>query len=406
METKYLMERLATKYESFYLYDEQSIITQINTLKKKFPSVDFLYSVKCNSNENILSSIFKNNFGAGVSSLAEIQAVKKYGLHPEKIFYSAPGKSMKDLQASYQQAVIIADSISEIERIKYLAKVLNEQIRIGIKINPNFTYENDGGVPSKFGIDEDDAVRYLATLDELYVKVVGMQANIKSQELDCSKINRYYKKVFQLAEKIELTIGHKLDFLNLGSGIGIPCSPDDRDVNVSWLGTEVEERITNFKITRPKLKIMITLGRFIVGKSGTYITHVIDKKTSHGKTYVILQNIVNGFFKPVFSEWMKKSEPQNRIDMEPFFTKVNSFEIHPLKPLDENETVTLVGNSCMPNDVIAEDIDMPKLRIGDVITISNAGSYSSVLTPMQFSSMGKVQEIFFTVDGEVRENPS
>ncbi|MBQ1833330.1 MAG: hypothetical protein II114_06120 [Treponema sp.] len=404
METKYLIERLAKQYESFYLYEEQEIISRINLLKKNFPSVDFLYFVSCNSNENVLKSIFSNGFGASVSSMEELDSVKKMGLGREKIFYSAPGKSMDDLQDSYHECTIVADSISEIERLKYLAEIFNEQIEIAVRINPNFTYEKDQGLPSKFGIDEKEALDYLEKLDELYVRVIGIYTLIKNQELDCSKINRYYKKAFQLAEKVERAVGHKLKFIDLGSGIGIPYTDDDKEINISWLGSEMEERISSFRMTHPRIKIIMELGRYVSGKCGSFVTHVIDVKKSHGKTFAVLQNPLGGFCKPLISYAVKKySQSENPKSMEPFFTKLNSFEIHPLDSSEETELVTVVGNSFSENDVIAEDVMMPKLRIGEVMVISNAGSYPLVFQRLS-SDKEKTAQIFFTVDGEIKGN--
>ena len=64
------------------------------------------------------------------------------------------------------------------------------------------------------------------------------------------------------------------------------------------------------------------------------------------------------------------------------------------------ETVTLVGNLCTASDVIAEDIQLPPLACGDVIVITNAGSYAAVLSPFQFSLQEKPVELFLTRDGE------
>ncbi len=404
METRFLIKRLADKYDSFYLYDEQTIVTQINLLKKYFPSVDFLYSLKCNANDHVLKSIFSKGFGAGVSSYGEVEKAAGLGLYPERIFYSAPGKSMNDLQDAFSKSTIIADSISEIERLKYLAKVWNQQIEIGVRINPDFGLENEGGMVSKFGIDEKVALEYISNLDELYIKVIGIHTHIKNQELDCSKLNRFHKKVFQLAERVEYQIGRKLKFINVGSGIGIPYVDSDKDFNIEWTGKEMEERIANFRITHPKTKILMELGRFVVGKSGTYVTHVIDKKVSRGQTFVILQNTMNEFVRPAISCMVEKmSGNESPKSFEPFFTKRNAFKIEALEPADEEEVVNLVGNLCTSADVVAENVSLPVLNIGDVVTISNAGSYASVLSPFQFT-MGKAPvQVFFTVEGEILE---
>lgn len=404
METKYLIKHLAEKYDSFYLYDEASIVNQINILKTNFPSVEFLYSVKCNPHKNILKSIFKKNFGAQVSSSSEVNVVSDMGLFEDKIFYSAPGKSMEDLKNAIHKSTIIADSISEIKRLKYLAEVLGEQIRIGVRINPSFTFEKDESLPSPFGIDEKEAIDYVRKLDPLFVKVEGIYCHIKSQELDCSKINRYHKKVFQLGEKFEIETGCKLDFINLGSGIGIPYSTDDKEFNIQWLGKEMEERITNFRIHHPRTRIIMECGRFLTGHCGNFVTHVIDKKISRGKNYVILQNTFNGFIKPVLSFMVNKfSSSENPKSFEPLFTKSKSFKIEIPEQNQEKETVTLMGNSCTESDIIGENLLLPKLKIGDLIIFNNAGSYAASLSPMNFSGLPEPKQLFFTVDGLIIE---
>ena len=63
METKYLIERLAKQYESFYLYEEQEIISRINLLKKNFPSVDFLWACRFRWLSHKAHPIFQDSQG-------------------------------------------------------------------------------------------------------------------------------------------------------------------------------------------------------------------------------------------------------------------------------------------------------------------------------------------------------
>ncbi|MCH4208222.1 MAG: hypothetical protein LKF79_07845 [Solobacterium sp.] len=83
------------------------------------------------------------------------------------------------------------------------------------------------------------------------------------------------------------------------------------------------------------------------------------------------------------------------------FTARDAFGICPLSEADPTETVTLVGNLCTASDVIAEGIRMPHLEYGDIIVITNAGSYAYVLSPVQFSSQPIPAELFLREDGQV-----
>ena len=62
------------------------------------------------------------------------------GQKKEKIYYSAAGKSMEDIESTMESAVLIADSIEEIKRIQFAAKHRNLVVEIGIRINPNFSF--------------------------------------------------------------------------------------------------------------------------------------------------------------------------------------------------------------------------------------------------------------------------
>lgn len=71
---------------------------------------------------------------------------------------------------------------------------------------------------------------------------------------------------------------------------------------------------------------------------------------------------------------------------EPLFSAKDAFQFLPLTDITETEVVTLAGNLYTGADVVAQDIALPKLDIGDIVTITNAGSYAATLSPTQFSS--------------------
>lgn len=80
MKKTAMIAKQAEKYDSFYLYDENRIITSVNTLKENFPQVQFLYSIKCNPNRHLLHSIFAQGFGADAASFGEVLLANEAGL--------------------------------------------------------------------------------------------------------------------------------------------------------------------------------------------------------------------------------------------------------------------------------------------------------------------------------------
>ncbi len=192
----------------------------------------------------------------------------------------------------------------------------------------------------------------------------------------------------------------------MGSGMGIQYSQLDTPLNLDKLKNLIKEQLNIFQKLNPNIKILIEVGRYVVGKSGFYVTKVLDKKVSYGTIYLILKNTLNGFIRPSFSKLVSRySIVDNPLSSEPLFTSKDAFEILTLKEeADIKEKVTLVGNLCTATDVIAEDIFLPYMECGDIIIITNAGSYAAVLSPMQFSLQEKPVEVFLSTDGKMIYN--
>lgn len=404
MFNKRIVLEQAKYHDSFYLYDENTILEYTHRLKASFPGIEFLYSLKTNPHPNVIASVFAQGFGADAASLGEVYLSVQHGLPEDKILYSAPGKSLHDIRSALGICTIIADSVDEIERIQAIAQQQNLVIEIGIRVNPNFSFDGGNqGVPAKFGIDEPQVYEHLPYWQTLpNIKIVGLHTHLRSQELNTAILENYYVKIFAWAVAFQKALGQPLKFLNLGSGIGIPYELTDKQVDLAALSGAAAKLQAQFAAELSGCRIFIETGRYAVGKSGVYVTKVLDKKQSYGKTFVILSNTLNGFIRPSMSQLVQLySQADCPPSGEPLFTSKNAFEFIPLTQSDEQETVTLAGNLCTAIDVIAKDITLPKLQCGDLIVITNAGSYAAVISPMQFSSQTPPAQLFLTHDGRV-----
>lgn len=399
-----VIDLCAANCDSFYLYDESRILDSIRTLKESFPQIEFLYSIKCNPNPHVLNCVFSQQFGADAASAGEVVLAQNAGLKAEQIFYSAPGKSIQDIENTIDHAIIIADSIGEIKRIQTVAGSLGKNVKIGIRINPNFSFDGEKAKPSKFGIDEDQAFEFIQSNTCSNVKIVGLHVHLKSQVLNKEALAAYYRKNIELAERFAQEIGEP-EYINMGSGMGIQYAPTDEALDLPTLGDAVRKELDAFRVRYPHTRMIIEVGRYAVCKSGIYVTRVMDRKISCGKTYLILKNTLNGFIRPSLAKLIEGySSEKSPAGAEPLFTSKDAFEMLPMKKVGRIEIVTLVGNLCTATDVIAEDIELPYLECGDLIVITNAGSYAAVLSPMQFSTQENPQEFFAVASGKVLKN--
>lgn len=393
-----IIKKFAKEHDSFYLYDEAVIAENIEKLQTCYPHATFLYSVKCNPNKEVLHAIFSRGFGADAASAGEVKLAVEAGLSKDRIYYSAPGKTLKDIKNTMDEAVLIADSLREVARIQKAAEEKGVTLDIGLRVNPLFSYPDGEALPAKFGIDEEDAAELIKDNPYPNVRINGLHIHLRSQSLDGEGLASYYQNIFAAAERLQAVSPVELEYLNMGSGMGITYGPEDEPLDIPKLAAVVCEVAEAFGVRHPGCKIFMETGRYVTGHAGLYVTKVIDKKTSRGKTYVLLKNTLNGFIRPSMARMAEffagEEEPKSN---EPFFTSSDAFQFIPVSDSQEIEWVTLVGNLCTAADVIAEDVWMPVLEEGDLVVITNAGAYAASISPMQFSSQEGPAEIFLPI---------
>ncbi|WP_455542967.1 hypothetical protein [Intestinibacter sp.] len=393
-----VIKNLMCKYKRpFYIYDEKIIAGQIKKLKSNFPEFEFLYSIKTNPNKNIVEFVAKNGIGGDAASKNEVFKSMSAKMPKEKIIYSAPGKTKQDIEETYDKCIITADSYHELELINEVAKEHNINLRVGLRINSNYAIEGGDILPNKFGVDEEsllDNKKFINSLQN--IKICGIHVHLKSQILNYETLYNYYKDVLELAIFCVEEIGFDMDYINFGGGLGIAYSDREQELEVDSLGKKCKELINGFK-EKLNCRLIIESGRFIVCKSGTYVTYVIDKKVSRGANYLIVANGYNGFHKPSLAEMAfscAKDEREKIAPVEPMFTSYDAYEVKVLNESKEIEKVTVCGNLCTAADLLGKNLALPKAEIGDIIVVTNAGSYGFTLSPVLFSSHDIPYEIY------------
>ena len=396
MPDESLLRALSREYNSFYLYDEGDILARTARLKAAFPFAELLYSVKCNPHPEVLRAVFGQGFGADAASAGEVELALAQGVAPGDIFYSAPGKSRRDIERVWNRATIIADSLNEIALLESVAADRGERADIGVRLNPATAFGGGPAVPSKFGIDEEQLLAFLAAGGYPHVRVTGIHIHQRSQELDAGVIAAYHRRGIELAARVEAALGEPLAYINLGSGIGIPYAPADTEADLTPLARSLRDALGG-RATR----VLIETGRYAVGPCGSYVTRVMDRKLSRGRTFILLHNTLNGFSRPSLARLVERYAPEGPCPgCEPLYTGRNSFSVTVLaKPGAPLETVDLVGNLCTAADVVAEGIRLPRPEPGDAVVIRPAGAYAATLSPMGFSSQDKPAELFLRADG-------
>jgi diaminopimelate decarboxylase len=198
------------------------------------------------------------------------------------------------------------------------------------------------------------------------------------------------RMLFDLAVDLAEKLGVRLEFVNLGGGVGIPYWPDEKAVNLEAWGQAVkalyDERI------RPAglhpLRVYMENGRCITGPYGFLVTRAIHEKHTY-KNYVGVDACMANLMRPGM-----------------YYKEGGRSGYHHITVLGKehapaNTMVDVVGSLCENNDKFAIDRMLPKVEIGDILVLHDSGAHGH---SMGFQYNGKLRcaELLLREDGKVQ----
>lgn len=391
-----LLHEMSLKYGTpLYVYDSSKIISQIKKLREILPDfMKILYSIKANPSLGIVSYIERYIDGVEVSSEGELFIALSAGLSPDKIIFVGPGKTESELEYAVKENIycIVTESMEEINYINKISSLNNKVTNIAIRINPIKEIKSSrikmGGNSKQFGFDEEKITPVLEKIKICKnIKLVGMHVYGGTQNLDEDMLINYFSNVLETARNIKLSLNSCLDFIDFGGGFGIPYFNGEKELNTEKLKKEFRRvfddnsKYFNFN----NMKLYIESGRYLLAESGYFLTKVLYKKMSRGKTYLIVDGGSNNHSSAAgIGRFVRHNFPAFVLNKQGSICK---------------ETVDVVGPLCTSTDILLQDVELQECEAGDVIVLPKSGAYGFSASMLNFLSHRKPAEIF-TSDGE------
>jgi diaminopimelate decarboxylase len=370
----------------YYVYDRVVILQAVQKLRSALPPrLGIHYALKANPFAPLVNFMATQVDGLDVASTDELVSALASGMSAAHISMAGPGKSDAMLSAALTAGIRInVESSGELQRIAALRASGLPVPRLSLRINPDFEVKSAGmrmgGSASPFGIDADQAPAVLAQAQALGLEIDGLHFYPGSQILRADVIVAMQRHCFDLAMQLAKHAGITLRSLNLGGGFGIPYFAGETRLDLAPIAAGLEELCQEARQQCPQARLHIELGRYLVGEAGLYVTRVVDRKTSHGKTYLITDGGMNHHLAASgnLGQVLRKNYPialANRM-------------------LDEAlETVSVAGPLCTPLDLLADNVMLPHAQPGDLIALYQSGAYGYSASPHGFLSHPLPKEI-------------
>jgi len=329
-----------------------------NAFKASKPLVCF--SVKSNSNIILLKELKKMGSGADVVSAGELLKATKAGISSKKIVFSGVGKTEDEIKLAIKKKVLLInmESESEANLINKISKKMRKITSVGIRLNPNITGKthkkiSTGGKDDKFGLSYKDCINFCKKVSNLKnLKLDGLSVHIGSQITNIKPFQQVLSVINKIINKTKINF----KFIDLGGGMGITYSNNEKKLNLNQYAKLVNKFLKN-----KKTKIIFEPGRFIVGNTSILISKIIYIKKSNKKNFIILDAGMNNLMRPALYDAHHKIIPLKKDN----------------KRIIGN--VEFVGPICESSDKFLNQKGFSKIKEGDCVAITDVGAYGMSL---------------------------
>jgi diaminopimelate decarboxylase len=373
----------------FFAYDRALLTGRVARLRAALPAgIKLSYAIKANPMPAIVDHLSGLVDGFDVASALELRTALNTTMPPSRVSFAGPGKSPAELRQAVAAGVTVElESLTEARRVAAAGDELGIRPAVAIRVNPDFAVKGSGmrmgGGPQQFGVDAEEVPTLLKTLAGTDLDVLGFHVFAGSQNLHADVLAEAQRQTVDLVLRLAESADWPVRYLNLGGGFGIPYYQKDTPLDLEGVGASLAELMAE-RITPglPDARVVIELGRYIVGECGVYVTRIVDRKESRGTVFLVVDGGLHHQLAASgnFGQVVRRNYPVA------IGSRLDSAD-------EETQTVTIVGKLCTPLDLLADRVQLPAADVGDLVVIFQAGAYGLSASPQAFLSHPVAPEV-------------
>jgi len=362
-----------------YVYSAATMADNYRRLLKGLGGLDveLAYAVKANSSLAVLRHF--SNLGAAFdfTGIGELRRVLAAGARMSASVFAGVGKTEEEIALSLESGLSAfhVESEPELARINHVAGRLGRKAAIAIRVNPDVDAHTHakittGKAGNKFGIPMAAApAAYEAAAKMKHIEIAGVQAHIGSQITSVGPFVEEVRKLAPLAADLKQKYG--IRYVSIGGGIGIVYRDALASGPAAWWDAQPEaQRPLTFEaygqaltpLLRPLgLKVLLEMGRSMVGNAGVLLSRVEYLKRGEGKNFLVVDAAMNDLVRPAMYDAYHEIVPLHRDTTRPALV------------------ADVVGPICESGDCFAHDRPLQSVGEGEYLALMSAGAYGRVM---------------------------
>lgn len=385
---------LAKKFPTpFYIYDEKAIRENVKYFYKAFsifPSFTEYFAVKALPNPYILKVLESEGCGGDCSSLPELMLCEKSGITGRRIMFTSNDTPAQEFVYAQKLGAII--NLDDITHIDFLKNALGGKLpdTICFRYNPGPLKEGGNSIigkpeEAKYGLTKEQMIHAYKICKAEGVKHFGIHTMVASNELNPDFFVDTARIVFELILEVQKECGVNIEFADLGGGVGIPYRSGQRKVDLDYVAKGI--KVLYDKMIVPagldSLKLCFECGRPITGPYGWLVTKAIHEKNIY-RNYIGVDASMADLMRPGM------------------YGAYHEVTVSGKENAPKDYVYDVSGSLCENCDKFAVQRNLPKIEMGDLLIIHDAGAHGRA---MGFNYNGKLRagELLLRSDGTVKE---
>ena len=343
------IEHLVSRYGSpLFIIDAERVRRQFRRLAAALPGVDLHYALKPLPHAVVINTLNAEGAFFDLATNGEVELVRRLGIVAERCIHTHPIKRDSDIRTALAFGVgrFVIDNPDE------LRKFVKFRTRASLLIRVSF--RSPGAVVDlsrKFGCDPEMVGDLLRLAAELRIKIDGLSFHVGSQAADPAMIVHAIGVCRGLLQDAAAA-GHEANLLDIGGGY--PVDYLNRSLPIEEFCAPIRAALQTLPAA---VRVIAEPGRYISAPAAVCVSSVMGRALRDGQWWYYLDDGLYGSYSGQMYDHAR-------------------YPVEALVAEGPTYPSVLAGPTCDSIDVIKEQVELPRLDIGDLLVGRVMGAYT------------------------------
>lgn len=356
-----------------YVLDEEYFRQNCRDYYRAFThqyQTEVLYAGKTLLTLAICRIIDEEGLGLDVVSGGELYTAIKANFPMERVHFHGNNKSPEEIRLALEYKIgrFIVDNEYELALLNQLAGEMKTTVKVLLRLTPGVDahtheYIRTGHIDSKFGLVVENGQAMAGVKQALAmenIELMGFHCHIGSQIFELESYAHATQVMMEFVHQVRQQTGFTATELDLGGGLGIYYTEGDQPQPIKNYADVLMDAVTQQaeRLNLPMPKIIVEPGRSIAGPAGTTLYSIgAVKDIPNIRKYVAVDGSMSDNLRPALYGAKYQACVANRSNDQP------------------EELVSIAGKCCESGDMLIWDIQLPKVKAGDILAVASTGAY-------------------------------